>query len=107
MKQLLLALLFLCSTSIAATTTKHPTVLEYKDEQVVIQLYDTACVNKEILAMGYPQTLLDQSHAAKITIKGEQLEGCWLANDGVVDMVTQEGETASVPMFVFQVVDPI
>jgi hypothetical protein len=93
---------------VAATTTKHPSVLEYKDPRgMTVQLYDTPCVNKEILAMGFPKKLLDQSHAATITQEGRQLEGCWLAGDGVADIITQEGETGELPMFIFSVVDPV
>lgn len=108
MRKLLSVLsLFLFVGVAFATTSKQPQVLEYKDEQMTVQLYDTPCVNKDIHDMGYPKELLDKSHAVVVTVPGLQLEGCWVANDGRVDIVVETGETGSIPMFVFKVVDPI
>jgi hypothetical protein len=96
MKQLLLSLLFLFATSALAAT------VEYKDQDITIQLYDGPCVSKKILDMTGP---VPGANAAKVSFKDKVLEACWILDVDHIDLIDENGEVAeNVSPAIFKVV---
>ena len=107
MKRLILSLFLFSLIACSPVARSQSISAEYKDENVTIQLYESPCVSKPILAMGFDAQLIAISKAAKVVTKDVQLDACWIMNDGEVDLVTEDGQTGSVPVQFFHKVDPI
>lgn len=99
MKNVLFAALLLFSTVASAAT------VEYKDDNVVIQLYDTPCVSEKIEAL---VGSVDGANAASITSKGQVFEACWILDVDHIDIIDEQGRTAeNVSPSIFKVVPAI
>lgn len=91
MKQLLVLLSFLLVGVASAAT------VEYKDDNVTIQLYDTPCVSPKMIALAQTEQdkeSIKQYNAGKVVFKGKQLEACWVLDVDHIDIVNEEGQTA-------------
>ena len=100
MKQLLAALFLFLLVGVASAAT-----VEYKDDNVTVQLYDTPCVSEKIVAL---VGKIDGAQAAQISFKGQVLEACWVLDGDYIDIIDEEGQTAeNVSPSIFQVVKEI
>ena len=106
MKQifLILSFLFVAATASAAT-------VEYKDDNVTIQLYDTPCVSEKMVAMARTEedkATIKLYNAAKVSFKGQVLEACWVFDQDHIDIVDEAGQSAeNVSPSIFKMVQEI
>lgn len=104
-KKLLVLLSFLYVGSVLAAT------VEYKDENVTIQLYDGPCVSEKMVALAHTEQdkeTIKSYQAAKVVYKGKVLEACWVFDVNHIDIVDEEGTAATdVSPEIFKVVQPL
>lgn len=99
MKKLLFAALLMFSAWASAAT------VEYKDDNVTIQLYDTPCTYEKVIAIVGD---VKGAKAANVAFKEKVLEACWILDVDHIDIIDETGEGAeNVSPSIFKVVQPI